>query len=603
MQTRRLKTLCFVLAALPALFFSACSEDDLGAGEPGTGNNGNGGDIRFEIGFAGQTSGEGLKTRAATLSDFTSTWENSDEIGIFACTAGGTLATSGNPIHNVKLTYNGSTWTPETPLWWPGSGGKLDFYAYYPYDAAATDPTEIAFNVATNQSAAADHNKSDLLTAKAANKGKADGDVILTFNHALAMVQVSIPKEFKGMGPSEGLTVTLRDVKPAATLDLSAADGTPGSGVTPAASGNDPVDITMYRLEQPSDPDYETTYTYRALVPAQDVAAGNSLFLFEHEGRQLLRDGALTAAVTMTAGTAEKFTRTMPGSMIETAFIPKGTFFMGSPLSEPNRYGGSTPGSGDEIQHKVTLTKDFYMSKYQVTNAQYAAFLNANSIGSDGKWPAGQNPDKELIYQSVGSEDWGLHYNTDKWEPVSNYENHPVIRVTWFGAKAYADWIGGSLPTEAQWEYACRGDYPDKATETATKPFGIGDGMKLVGGMADYYVQWSYKLPDGEFEDNTGHTTYYEYGTSAVGSYSPNNYGLYDMHGNVWEWCSDAYRSDYQNLSPTDPENTGTAGSNRVVRGGGWRHSAQYCRSAYRSINNPGDGFNYFGFRVAVVVP
>lgn len=559
---------------------SSCSEDDLG-GEPGKGNNGNGGDIRFEIGFAGQTSEGGPQTRAATLSDFTSKFENGDEIGVFAVANGNPLTASGNPIHNVKLTYTETTpgdpgtgsWSLDNgvELWWPGSGGKLDFYAYYPYDdnggsPQTLDPQNIAFNIATDQSAATDHNKSDLLTAKTANKGKADGAVSLTFSHALAMVQVSIPGGKGWAGGSEGLTVTLRGVKAKSTLDLSAADGTPGSGITVPTTNNDPTAIKMYRLAEPTG----GNYIYRALVPAQDVAANNSLFLFDHEGRTLLRDGALSQAVTMTAGKAEKFTRTMPGNMIETVEIPAAgqTFSMGET-------GYATP------VHDVTLTKNFRMSKYVVTNTQYAAFLNTKGVANDGKGTVSYTNTSGALQTNqtqtfISSNSWGVTYANGVWVAQSGYENHPVTNVTWYGAKAYADWIGGVLPTEAQWEYACRGG--------KTTAFYFGDNDTDMGNYG-----WSR-------ENNTPS------GTKAVGQKLPNAYGLYDMHGNVWEWCGDWY-AVYTTSPATDPDVQSTTGYSRVLRGGGWYRLAQYCRSAYRYFNDPGDAGNRFGFRVAVPVP
>ena len=585
---RKLKSMVRIAALFTFSFslftLSSCSEDDLG-GEPGKGNNGNGGDIRFEIGFAGQTSAGGPQTRAATLSDFTSKFENGDEIGIFAVANGDPLAASGNPIHNVKLTYtettpgNPSTGSWSGPAYWPTSASgitSLDFYAYYPYDASATNPQDIAFNIATDQSAAADHNKSDLLTAKTANKGKTDGAVPLTFSHALAMVQVSIPKEGKGFGPSTGLTVTLRGVKPVAALDLNTISTTPGSEITVPASNNDPVNITMYRLEQPGDSNYETDYTYRALVPAQDVAAGSSLFLFDHEGRTLLRDGALSQAVTMTAGTAEKFERTMPATMIETVKIPLENmpFTMGE-----SGISGATP-------HPVTLTKNFRMGKYQVTNAQYAAFLNAKGVqyetsisnswisGNGGKCTWGDDNGQIMILTNS----WGVTYDnvSNTWKAQTGYENHPVIYVTWFGANEYAKWIGGTLPTEAQWEYACRaGTTTSWATESGTD--------NDLGNYAWYSL------------NSAGAT--HEVGTTP----KANPWGLYDMHGNVLEWCSDAYKSDYETLPNTDPENPGTSGDYRVLRGGCWYIFAQLCRSAYRNRNYPGNAINYVGFRVAVV--
>lgn len=580
-----MKRLLFILAALPILLGS-CDKDDSDL-NPGTGGQTADGNIRFEIGFApqGGTQSDKPQTKVATLPDFTSAWEDGDEIGLFACTAGGSLATSGNHIHNVKLTYNKTTgtWIPSESLWWPSSGGKLNFYAYYPYDVANSDPTNISFNVLSDQSGTtsgkSNHSLSDLLTAQIANKGKDDGAVSLTFRHAMAMIQVNILKEYKGMGPSAGLTVTLRGVKLGATLNFNAVDGTtPSSGVTVPTPNNDPTSITMCRLEQPTGADYETSYTYRALVPVQNIATGNSLFHFDHEGRQLLADGVLSTTLNMTAGRAEKFTRTLPASMIETATIPAGTFQMGSPSSEPNH-------RPNETQHQVTLTKAFYMSKYQVTNTQYAAFLNAKEVqyetgisngwisGNGAKCTWGTNSGQIMVLTHT----WGVKWDTDKWVAQTGYENHPIISVTWFGAKAYADWIGGSLPTEAQWEYACRAG--------TTTSFFFGEDENNMG---SYGWSWENNTTNGEI-----------YGTKAVGRKQTNNYGLYDMHGNVWEWCSDWYGT-YGNgpdINPTGP----ATGLFRILRGGSWDFSAQNCRSAFRSNGLPDDASNFIGFRVAVV--
>jgi len=128
--------------------------------------------------------------------------------------------------------------------------------------------------------------------------------------------------------------------------------------------------------------------------------------------------------------------------------IPGGTFIMGSPESELNR-------DANETQFQVTVSA-FRMSKYEITNAQYAAFLNAKSIGSNGKYAAGAYPTQTLVLASGGSYNWGLNYTGGQWVPVVGYENHPVINVSWFGAAEFATYAGGTLPTEAQWEYACR---------------------------------------------------------------------------------------------------------------------------------------------------
>jgi formylglycine-generating enzyme len=125
--------------------------------------------------------------------------------------------------------------------------------------------------------------------------------------------------------------------------------------------------------------------------------------------------------------------------------IPAGTFTMGSPVSE------TWPGS-DEIQHQVTLSA-FKMTKYEITNAQYAIFLNAKNIGTNGLYAAGTNPTQALIDAYSKSYECFLKYNSGQWAPVAGYENYPVLCVSWYGATVFADYAGGSLPTEAQWEY------------------------------------------------------------------------------------------------------------------------------------------------------
>lgn len=260
-------------------------------------------------------------------------------------------------------------------------------------------------------------------------------------------------------------------------------------------------------------------------------------------------------------------------SNIQMVNIPAGTFTMGSPEGEVNQ-------EYDESQYQVTLTA-FRMSKYEITNAQYAAFLNAKSVGSDGKCEAGTYPTQELIYESYGDYDWGLHYNSNKWEPVAGYENHPVIHVTWYGATEFAAYVGCTLPSEAQWEYACRAG--------TTTPFNTG--VFLTNEQANY--DWAKPYNGG-----TNTVTTSPGKPQAVGTYSANAWGLYDMHGNVYEWCSD-WHGLYPTTAQTNP--TGAeSGSFRLVRGGDWFFAAQYCRSAHRGLGIP-NSYNYaVGFRIVL---
>jgi formylglycine-generating enzyme required for sulfatase activity len=216
--------------------------------------------------------------------------------------------------------------------------------------------------------------------------------------------------------------------------------------------------------------------------------------------------------------------------MVEWVDIPGGTFTMGSPWNEAERL-------YDETQHEVTLSP-FRMSKYEVTFEQYDAFCEATGR---------EKPEDE---------GWGRG-------------NRPVINVSWDDATAFAEWMGCRLPTEAEWEYACRAG--------STTPFHTG--YNLTTSQANY---------DG-------------YSTVEVGSYDSNVWGLHDMHGNVWEWCSDWYE-EYSTITQTNPKGP-TTGYFRIYRGGSWGNaSASSCRSAHRYDLPPEEqiGFtmNDLGFRL-----
>lgn len=222
---------------------------------------------------------------------------------------------------------------------------------------------------------------------------------------------------------------------------------------------------------------------------------------------------------------------------IEWVNIPAGTFMMGNPASEKDR-------SNDETQHQVTLSA-FRMSKYEVTFEQYDAFCAATgrSKPNDEGWGRGKRP---------------------------------VINVSWNDAKAFADWMGCRLPTEAEWEYAARAG--------TTTPFNTGNCLSTA--QANYDGNYPYSgCSKGEYRQKT----------LPVGSFAANAWGLYDMHGNVWEWCSDWYAA-YPTGAQTNPKGPST-GSYRVYRGGSWLNLAQSCRSASRGNYTP-DGRGEIGFRL-----
>lgn len=240
--------------------------------------------------------------------------------------------------------------------------------------------------------------------------------------------------------------------------------------------------------------------------------------------------------------------------------IPPGTFTMGSPDSEKDR-------GSDEFQHQVEISKPFYLGVFPVTQEEYESVT-------------GTNPS---LYSPGGN-------GADKVQTV-NTSRFPVETVSWHDAVAFCKELSEleeevkagrkyRLPTEAEWEYACRGGVDGKA-------FGVGDGTSLSSTQANF----DGSAAKGPFLDRT----------TQVGSYRANAFGLYDMHGNVWEWCADWYDADYYKTSPRrDPENT-TPSKLRVCRGGCRINDASYCRSAYRGSNEPGLRYVSVGFRVAAV--
>jgi len=226
----------------------------------------------------------------------------------------------------------------------------------------------------------------------------------------------------------------------------------------------------------------------------------------------------------------------------------------------------------------------FKMSKYEITNEQFADYLNNMGVVSDGHYYNGAFPNEALVCESVGSIRFGLIYTDGKWVPSDGYKNHPVIYVSWYGATEFAAYVGGRLPTEAEWEYACRAG--------TTTPFNTGDCLSAE------QVNYVWSFPYSACPKNSISDLIY---TTMAGTYPANEYGLYDMHGNVYEWCSDWYGT-YPTSDQTNPTGPMT-GYVRVNRGGSWWGYARNCRSAGRfgfmpDVNILLYAYGEIGFRV-----
>ena len=204
-------------------------------------------------------------------------------------------------------------------------------------------------------------------------------------------------------------------------------------------------------------------------------------------------------------------------------------------------------GDADELPvHTVTLDA-FYMDTHEVTVGQFKQFVNQSGYNYGGNWN-----------------------DVAKYSPGDDY---PMIHVSWNDAVAYAEWAGKRLPTEAEWEYAARGGLVGKR-------FTWGDDERLA---RDYT---NYKGVEGK-------DTWDE--TAPVGSFEPNGYGLYDMAGNLLEWCQDWY--NYYKNSPSNNPQGPEDGGVRVLRGGSWNYLTYYLRLAYRNYAYPSFRNKFIGFR------
>ena len=241
-------------------------------------------------------------------------------------------------------------------------------------------------------------------------------------------------------------------------------------------------------------------------------------------------------------------------AILDMVLIPAGSFLMGSPDDELKRGEPETP------QHPATV-KTFFMGKYPVTQSQWSAVATMPQVNLE------LNPDPS-------------HFKG---------EDRPVENVSWFEAVEFCDRLSQHtdrpyrLPSEAEWEYACRAE--------TTTPFHFGE--TITPDLANY---------NGSYTYGRGTKGIYRKETTPVGSFRvANAFGLYDMHGNVWEWCQDHWHDNYKGAPPdgsawVDAEAEKEA--MRVLRGGSWGSILRYCRSACRTYDDPGDRYFNDGFRV-----
>ena len=341
--------------------------------------------------------------------------------------------------------------------------------------------------------------------------------------------------------------------------------------------------------------------TRSALILASFAVAGVSLSTIwvAKEARRVANQGQTRRAFQGPLG-------------VDMAWIPSGKFTMGSNDGQP-----------DEKPLHDAKIKGFWIDRYTVTNDQFAKFVEAThyQTTAEKKPEAAQFPgvpEEKLVPGSLvftpparvetlnDATQWWAYLPGADWRhpegPGSDLKGrgtHPVVHVSWFDAVAYSEWAGKRLPTEAEWEYAARG-----GLEQNPYPWGRERFPKGI---------WMMNIWQGQFPtENLGQDGFK--GTAPVGSFPANGYGLCDMAGNVWEWCSDWYRPDYYQKSPRDnpqgpadsydPEEPGMP--KRVGRGGSYLCSDLYCkgyRPSARQKTSPDTSLSHTGFRCVKDAP
>ncbi len=268
------------------------------------------------------------------------------------------------------------------------------------------------------------------------------------------------------------------------------------------------------------------------------------------------------------------------------ALIPAGKFVMGSPKDEKDR-------SDDEAQHEVEITKTFYLGVYTVTVGQFRQFVKdagyETEAEKDGQGGSGYNAEtKDFVFEKPK-----FNWQNVGWEQT---DNHPVVNVTWNDALAFCEWLSKKeskkyrLPTEAEWEYSCRAG-------TKTR-FYSGDDVEALKGVANILdASFKQKYPQASWA--VAWDDGYPF-TAPVGKFRPNAFGLFDMHGNVWQWCASWYGA-YPKGKVVDPQGP-KEGKRRVLRGGSFLLQPRYVRSADRGKVVPTNRLFNVGFRAAMTL-
>ncbi|MFZ6749820.1 formylglycine-generating enzyme family protein [Undibacterium sp. Ren11W] len=336
-------------------------------------------------------------------------------------------------------------------------------------------------------------------------------------------------------------------------------------------------------------------------------------------GKRLsLRKITVLLSLLTLAGASLAATATSPGSLTNSLdmrmqLIPAGEFFMGndeSPASLQLAYPLISQRRIEQLndeapRHKVRISQAFYLGQTEVTVGQFRRFLKESGYQpesiADGTGGYGYNPAYDPDKSARGDQFEGRDPRYSWSNPgFPQDEQHPVVNVTRNDALAMAQWLSKQegrvyrLPTEAEWEYAARA-----GTQTR---YHSGDAPESLLKVANTFdaksqVNWP-KFAEHALKGDDGYVF-----TAPVASFAPNAFGLYDMHGNAWEWTQDFYGEDYYAHSPVNDPQGPADGNVYVRRGGSWHTWAFYARSSYRNWNTPQTRYTLVGMRLLMEAP
>ncbi len=307
----------------------------------------------------------------------------------------------------------------------------------------------------------------------------------------------------------------------------------PGTKLVDISYDVDDPDGDLLTITVAVSDDGGSTFTVPATSFTGDVGSG----IAPGAGKQIVWDAGADVPNVYGVNYRVKITANDGVAGAPMALIPAGEFQMGDAFSE---------GDPDERPVHTVYLDAFYIDVYEVTNAQYGQFMESTGHRTPSHW-------NDLTF---------------------NAPEQPVVGVDWNDAKAYCEWAGKRLPTEAEWEKAARGGLVGKRYPWGDDVSHNDANYSGTGGK-DIWSDWA----------------------GPVGSFSPNGYGLYDMAGNVWEWCSDWYDSGYYARSPRENPKGANSSSYRVLRGGSWVSYSSILRAASRVWSGPSRRFSDYGFR------